>query len=236
MIERSPEVPVVRLLAGLLLAALGAASFAASPNRPVSNRSADPDADYGRCHESGSAIGKWTLVGTAGETAEACLRFRCSSAGNDRRRQRQVACDSLTRAACPATGPLLQRRRRQHRHRRVAPQCRDRRLGKYTGCPKNQTPQSGLARAAGVDRGASAASSLGCGSAGAPSRCPCAWPAHRAAPVPRCIGTRTARQRRHPGIVGSNGPGDPTHAAVQRHRHQPGFFYKADELREAVSR
>lgn len=34
------------------------------PTRPISNRSADPDAPYGRCHEGGSAIStKWTLVG-----------------------------------------------------------------------------------------------------------------------------------------------------------------------------
>lgn len=248
MIERFPKVPAARLLAGLLLAALGAASLAASPNRPVSNRSADPDASYGRCHEAGSALGnKWTLVAYAGETAENVLALqvlhcRQWTGGPNGK----VACDSLNAGGVPyaycarfyndgagndiAIGVL----------RRTAVTDA---LGLYTGCPKNQSPQSklALARAAGVDpRSVGGIVTLGCGpSAGAPEQTPVrvACPAEPH-PYSQCIGTRNDGHGNAVilGIVASNGPGDPNALYGECNSAtdiQPGFLYKADALREA---
>lgn len=245
MIERRS---VVRLLGGLLVAASSAMSLAASPTRPVSNRSADPDAPYGRCHEAGSALGsKWTLVAYAGETAEnvialQVLHCRQWTGGPNGK----VNCDSVNAGGVPyaycarffndgagndiAIGVL----------RRDAVTDA---LGNYTGCPKNQTPQSklALAQAAGVDpRSIDGIVTLGCApSVGTTAQVPVrvACPAEPS-PYALCLGTRNDGHGNAVvvGIVRANAPGDPNTLYGECNSAtdiQPGFFYKADALRQA---
>jgi hypothetical protein len=248
MFDRKLRFPVGRLCGGLFLAALGAVALAAGPARPSSNRSPDPDATYGRCHEQGSAIGsKWTLVAYAGETAEdvialQVLQCRHWTGGPNGK----VDCDTVNAGGVPyaycarffndgagndiAIGVL----------RRDAVTDA---LGQYTGCSKSQVPQSklALAQAAGVDpRGIDGIVTLGCAPSGgaavqAPVRVAC--PAEPN-PYALCLATRNDGHGNAVmvGIVAANGPGDPNTLYGECNSAtgiQPGFTYKADTLRQA---
>lgn len=237
-----------RALAALLFSTLAAAAGLAEAARPISNRSADPDAPYGRCHEGGSAIStKWTLVGVAGETAEnviALQELHCRSwTGGP---NGKVSCDTVNAGGVPYAYCARFYNDGAGNDIAIGVLRRDAitdALGSYTGCPKNQVPQPKLAlvQAAGIDpRSINGIVTLGCGPAvGAtmqpPARVACPVEPH---PYATCLGTRNDGHGNAVmlGIVASNGPGD--HNALYGECNSqtdiaPGFLYKADALREA---